>query len=226
MEKSYITVVLDKSGSMSVAKKETISGFNEQIQSIENNLSPNIQTQVSLITFNENVEPLFLLEDGNTLEELDDSSYMPRGMTALFDAVDFGIDLLLDQDDIHDDDTTSLFVIISDGVENASKCDKIKVADKIKELESTGRWTFSYMGANVDLQKVASSMNLNLKNMASFDASSANGYSAGMSTTTGALDGYMSTRMRGAAAVADASFYDSDNPDDSVTDNQSGSSSA
>lgn len=201
MEKAYIAIVLDKSGSMNIARDQTISGFNEQVQTIKANLDPNIETIVSLITFNSNVAPLFLNKSAVDLEEIDATQYIPNGGTALFDAIGFTIDTFEGSDGAADPTTSFLAIVISDGEENSSTTyfgDKL--ASKIKELEESGRWTFTYMGA-VNPQKFAASLNIAKGNIAGFSAANAQGFSDAYASVSNGTQLYMASRSAGVRSV-------------------------
>ena len=142
--KTYIHIILDQSGSMQTIKKETISHFNEQIQEIKLKNKKNMDTLVSLTVFNENVTDKFLNKPIKKLAEINDKTYNPNGMTALFDAIGFSIQKLNSLPDIKDENTAVLVVILTDGWENASTTHSQKeIAAQIRELEATKQWTFN-----------------------------------------------------------------------------------
>ena len=63
-------------------------------------------------------------------------------------------------------------VIVTDGYENASKSyTHSQVASLIQELELTGKWTFSYIGATLDAVEIAQSLNIKKNNSMHFDVS-------------------------------------------------------
>lgn len=212
MEKAYIAIVLDRSGSMMTGLQQTISGYNEQIEAIKNGLDPSIETLVSLVTFNEGVTPVFLNEDASSLTKLDNKSYVPSGMTAMYDAVDFTLDALEASADIDEADTSVLLVIISDGQENASRNTKpTELAERIQMFNNTGRWTITYMGANQDLAKVRDILQVDAGNITTFNASDGAGYAQGMASASLGLSSYMSSRSAG--NLRSASFYATGNED-------------
>jgi len=203
-EKAYVAIVLDKSGSMMVAKEQTIRGFNEQVQAIKSSVKDHIETAVTLITFNGDVTPVFLNEDVSSLREMRSADYNPNGSTAMIDAVGYTIEQFEKLEDINGEDTSVLLIILSDGEENASKTDwklNNKLAEKIQALEKTERWTFTYMGSNVDLSKVQASTGIKMGNMTTFNSSTAEGYSAGMKLSSDATTMYFSSRNVGVKSV-------------------------
>lgn len=202
MEKAYIAIVLDKSGSMTIAREQTVRGFNEQVQTIKANLDPNIETIVSLITFNSGVEAVVTNKSAVDVAELTDNDYVPNGGTALYDAIGYTIDLFEESPGAEDLTTSFLAIVISDGEENSSKVfDGAKIGSKIKELEESGRWTFTYMGA-VNPERFASSLGIAAGNIAGFSAASAKGYGDAYSTMHASTQMYMSSRNAGVRSVS------------------------
>ena len=77
------------------------------------------------------------------------------------------------KDKIASGDASAVVVIITDGEENNSReYDITKVRSMINELQSTGKWTFTFIGANIDSIKTASSYGINTKNVVSFSGDS------------------------------------------------------
>lgn len=197
-EKAYISIVLDESGSMMSAYQQTINGFNEQIQSIKENLTANIETLVTLITFNGSFRTQFVNVPADQVKELDTLTYKPSGMTALYDAMGEAINILEASPDINNPTTSVLMVVISDGEENSSKMFTAKeVKDKLERYQEEANWTVTYMGANQNVQAVAQNLGVNLGNVSMFSAASAQGYSDAYTTVSASLDGYMKTRSAG-----------------------------
>lgn len=202
--KTYVVIVLDRSGSMNKARAETVSGFNEQIQAIKENVG-NVETSVSLVTFGTGVNFEFFDAHLDSLKEMTLDDYHPNGLTALYDAVGMSIDRLKQLEDINDENTSVLMVIISDGFENSSKeytAETIK--GMIMELQATNRWTFSYMGDIVDLTQITD-LGFLVGNISTFTASNSNAYIDAFNTANTAIRSYMVGRNGGASASTN--FY-------------------
>ncbi len=217
--KTYIAIVLDASGSMASCLNATISGFNEQVQEIKSKASLGGETFVSLWTFNSSLFEHFVNKDPNFIHEITDKDYCPSGGTALRDAVGSAICRLATEDD---KDSAFLVMIMSDGEENSSKEFSVKaLADLITEKKNTGRWTFTYMGSNQDLTKVAKEMNLDYGNMINY-TSTKEGTARGMIRSRKAIGTYMADRAFGFSNSC--SLYSADNSiahvDDAVNLNQ------
>jgi hypothetical protein len=166
-------IVLDRSGSMDDCLEATISGFKEQIQSVQN-LSkkyPDQEITIGLTMFNNEIHHLYFNREPEKAEALTEKTYVPNGTTALYDAIfktcrriESGIKEINRQED-----TTVVVVILTDGYENASQTASLNDVKKmIAELENTGRWTFNFLGATLDAVEVAESMNIKRKNSMAF----------------------------------------------------------
>jgi len=156
--KNYTVFILDRSSSMQSFGPEAIDAFNQQVRATKKALvdKPNIETQVSLLTFASEVDkPEIWCRPLDEIQELGEKDYQPGGMTALHDAIGWAITELQKQKDIKEDTTSVLFVIVSDGAENNSRTWRGKIGNMIKEMEATKRWTFAYEGASADLAESA-----------------------------------------------------------------------
>lgn len=201
--KNYVTLILDKSGSMDALKKEVVGGFNQQLTTIrEENEKHGMKSLVSLVTFDNIVlKPTVWLEDVDKVAQLTPEDYIPNGMTAMLDAVGTTVQKLLKLSDANDENTSFLVIVISDGQENNSKeYTGEKIAELVSSCEKTSRWTFSYIGANQNLADVSKQLHININNMMVFDANAA-GYNKMSSGLASATAGYYRSRAAGATAV-------------------------
>lgn len=201
---NHTIIILDKSGSMETCREATISGFNEQLQTAKD--SPeNLKIQLTLVTFNDNVTVEKFCESPKDATELNLDTYMPGGCTAMYDAI--GQTLKRFENEVKDDGKTNyLVVIMSDGMENASKHFKQSdIAEKLQKLQATNRWTFSYMGANQDLSKVSKELNIPVGNMMAFDSNQA-GVRRGLQHTNSRMGCYYASASAG-AVMDNSNFY-------------------
>jgi Mg-chelatase subunit ChlD len=155
VKKTYVAFILDKSGSMNTVRDLTISAFNEQVQELRKNGSLGGETSISLIQFSGSVEETFFnVPIDETEGELDRTQYSPSGNTAMYDAIGYTLNKLQRFDE--PGDVGFLVVILSDGQENSSrKYNGKDILSLKKELESTGRWTFQYIGCDASAIKDA-----------------------------------------------------------------------
>lgn len=171
--KTYVAIVLDRSGSMKTVKSETVKGYNQQVKTlIEDSKKPDRgQTFASLITFSTLVNENFFNVPIAELGEMAESDYVPVGWTAMYDGVGHAIERLCKETDCNDEFNSYLIVIISDGEENQStKWTANQLAEKIKELQNTNRWTFVYIGSNQDLSVVRETLNFTDANMMDYES--------------------------------------------------------
>lgn len=162
----HIALVLDKSGSMSSLTNEARSAFNEQIKTIKGQKQKDVA--VAVVQFNDLVDPVGF-KNAKNVSQLSDSDYVPDGMTAMLDAVGKTIEALECEMCKND---TALVIVISDGMENSSRDYTYEsLAEKIKTLQKTKRWTFTYMLANQDLSKVTKALGVPVGNVAAYTAS-------------------------------------------------------
>lgn len=158
----YNLIILDESGSMDSIKNATISGFNELVQTIKGieKQYPEQQHFISFITFNGfGIKTHLDKKPVSDLSEIDGKSYQPNAMTPLYDAI--GLSVLKLRVDLAGKENTSVLVtILTDGEENASKeFTGTQIKSIIDEQKALG-WTFSYIGANQDVEKVAATISI------------------------------------------------------------------
>ncbi len=193
--KTYVALLLDKSGSMISMKKYAIDTYNEQLQTLKK-MAEQQEIILYAASFSNTVD--FLNENQSVLNcgEIDMASYEPNGGTALNDAVGSVIDKIKTNEDINNPNVSVLVFVISDGMENASKeYSKRNIADKIKELTDTNRWTFTYLGSNVDVDKMSQDYNIPIGNVQAYESSRKGFMSATKSITRG-TERYFGSRMR------------------------------
>lgn len=153
-----IVVVLDRSGSMGSIQKDMEGGFDKFIQDQCAVPGP---CNVTLTQFDTEYEVVY---SGRPLTDVPKLVLAPRGSTALHDAMgktinDTGARLAALPEDQRPERV--LFVVISDGHENASReYTHDRVADMIKHQQEKYNWQFVYFGANQDAVLVAQSLNI------------------------------------------------------------------
>lgn len=162
-------VILDESGSMSSIKSLIINGFNELVQTVKGieEQFPDQEHLISMVSFNAlNNKILHFIDPVSKLDAINDSTYNPASMTPLFDAMGFSISKLKQY--LEGKESYSVLVtILTDGEENASKeYTGLAIKNLVEELKQQN-WTFTYIGADHDVEKMAASMNIH--NTMSFD---------------------------------------------------------
>ena len=158
----YNLIILDESGSMQSIKQSTISGFNEVVQTIREvqKTFPEQRHFVSLVSFSGNqVRTLINSQPVDGLRELGQGDYGPNGSTPLYDAIGLSVTRLR-YDQAGNKEAKFLVTILTDGEENSSReFNSHQVQALIRELKEKG-WTFTYIGANHDVEKTAFSLSI------------------------------------------------------------------
>jgi uncharacterized protein YegL len=173
-KKTYYQLILDRSGSMSSCIEETVTGVNSQIVQIRELAKqfPEQELLTSFNLFNHNLTTVWDRLGSTEIKELSYPDFNPDGNTALLDAIGLTIRHLQDTigEEVARDEASVVVVIFTDGYENASTQFKLKqISSLIKELELTGRWSFSYIGATLDAIEIAITLNIKRSNSRHFD---------------------------------------------------------
>ncbi len=151
-----IVFILDRSGSMAGLEKDTIGGFNSMLEK-QRKLSGD--AVVSTILFDNQSEVIHDRVKIEDVPNLTEKQYYARGCTALLDAIGGAIHHI---GNIHkyarkeDVPKKTLFIITTDGLENASRYytyDKVK--QMIEHQKNLYDWEFLFLGANIDAAKEA-----------------------------------------------------------------------
>ncbi|MBE6880699.1 MAG: VWA domain-containing protein [Ruminococcaceae bacterium] len=146
-----LVFILDRSGSMSGLEKDTIGGFNSMI---EKQKKEEGDCYVSTLLFDDKCEVLHDRIKLCDIPQMTEDDYFVRGSTALLDAVGGAIKHI---GNIHkyarkeDVPEKTLFVITTDGMENAShKYSAERIKSMIKRQQEKYGWEFIFIGANID----------------------------------------------------------------------------
>lgn len=172
-DKVYNLIILDESGSMESIKNATISGFNELVQTIQGleKQYPEQKHYISLVTFNGlGIKTHLDKQPVSSLSQINEKTYQPNSMTPLYDAM--GIHILKLRVDLAGMENVNVLVtILTDGEENASREFSGAQVKKIIEEQKSQGWTFTYIGANQDVEKVAAP--ISITNIMKFNANEA-----------------------------------------------------
>lgn len=158
MKKDLVELVfiLDRSGSMSGLEEQTIGGFNRLISEQKEVKSEAI---VSTVLFDDAFEVIHNRLPIQRIESMTSKEYYVRGSTALLDAIGRSIVKIRHIHQKLDEEAKpekTLFFIITDGMENASKeFDYTHIKDYIELQKEKYGWEFIFMGANIDAIKTA-----------------------------------------------------------------------
>ena len=168
-----IVFILDRSGSMAGLEKDTIGGFNAMIE--KQKKEPG-EAYISTVLFDNHREVLHDRVPVQKVEPMTDRDYYVRGCTALLDAVGHAIHHI---GNVHkyareeDRPEKTLFVITTDGLENASReYTYEKVRQMISHEKEKYGWEFIFLGANIDATKEAARFGIHADCAADYHADS------------------------------------------------------
>lgn len=153
-------IILDESGSMCSIARQAIDGVNETVQTIRA-AQKDHEDQVhfvTLISFNsQKVKTIYDNIEAPKVSELTPNDYSPTCGTPLYDAMGNALTGLREK--VGDEDVV-LVTIITDGEENDSReYNLASIKSLVNSLKAKG-WIFTYIGANQNVEKVASSMSI------------------------------------------------------------------
>jgi Mg-chelatase subunit ChlD len=155
-------IILDESGSMNSIKSSIIQGFNEIVETVKGieKQFPEQQHVISLISFNGiGKRLLHFIDPVAQLRKINAEAYQPDASTPLYDAMGMGITKLM-QVLQGQTDYNVLVTILTDGEENAStEYTGSQIKDLIEKLQCN-HWTFTYIGADHDVEKFAKSLSI------------------------------------------------------------------
>ena len=151
-----VVFILDRSGSMSGLEADTIGGFNSMIAKQKKEEG---DAYISTVLFDDQTEVLYDRVPIQRVEPMNDNQYYVRGCTALLDALGGAIHHI---GNVHkyareeDRPEKTLFIITTDGMENAShKYSYDKVKKMVERQKKEYGWEFLFLGANIDAIEVA-----------------------------------------------------------------------
>ena len=156
--RTELMFILDKSGSMAGLEADTVGGFNAMLKK---QLLEDGEVNVTTLIFSDDSKLLHDRFPIQSIRPLKVSDYEVGGMTALYDAIGEGIKKTSNVlQYTRDTQTKVIFVISTDGEENAShKFDQHKIKTLIEERRATG-WEFLFLGANIDAVLAANTIGI------------------------------------------------------------------
>ncbi len=165
-----LVVVLDRSGSMASVVDDTIGGFNTFLE--EQKRVPGA-ARLTLTRFDHEYEIVHECVDLATVPPLDRTTYVPRGSTALLDAIGRTISAVRGGADAGEG-WKVVFAILTDGRENASReFSRPAVLESIRRQREEHGWEFVFLGANQDAIGEAGAIGIDSSRAASWNSSRA-----------------------------------------------------
>ena len=166
-----LVMILDRSGSMGGLESDTIGGYNSMLRKQKDAEG---EVLVSTVLFDDTSEVLYDRVSLEKLPRMTEKEYYVRGSTALLDAVGGAIHHI---GNVHkyarDEDRPekTIFVITTDGMENASRkysYDRVKMMVE-RQKEKYG-WEFIFLGANIDAIETAGRFGISADRAANYNS--------------------------------------------------------
>ena len=191
--------LLDRSGSMASILDDTIGGFNSFVES-----QKSLGGTMSLYLFDNEFDIVYEDTRIENVRILTEKTFIPRGSTALYDAIGKVISRVSKETNTQYD---IKIIIMTDGYENSSKK---YTADHIKdliEIHSKLGWNFMYMGANQDSILEAGKLGINADNTIDFDSDTVNDAMRSVSTVIRQQSQGIPTTLRQCSAPVSHKLY-------------------
>ena len=196
-----LVFILDRSGSMAGLEKDTIGGFNSMI---EGQKKQEGEALVTTVLFDHEQVRLHDRVSLSSVQPMTENDYTVRGCTALLDAVGDTVEHVAD---VHryirpeDVPARTMFVITTDGMENASRRFDGNAIKKLVEQKREEGWEFLFIGANIDAIAAAGAIGIREDHAVNYRADS-----SGTRAVFRAVE--KAARAMRACACVDASWAD------------------
>lgn len=195
---AHVTMVVDRSGSMSTMRHAVIEGLNAFLHEQQGQLGECLVTMHQFDTGG--FDTLFSAMEVKQVRDATLMDFVPRGGTPLYDAIGRAIMHAQVRAEYHKDEQP-IIVVMTDGEENSSKeYSREKVFDLIKQKEAQG-WVFTYLGANQDSFAVGGAVGFHRASIQNWDNASM-AYSAVSNAVTSTR-----TRLAEGQTVSSRNFY-------------------
>lgn len=156
-ELTEVVFIIDESGSMHGLEGDTVGGFNS---TVDKQKKLEGECLVSTVMFNTRSRVIHDRVDIKNIEKMAENDYQPSGSTALIDALGDSIKhIKMVHRYIREEDVPSktMFVITTDGMENASHKYSLSEVKKMIEERKEKGWEFVFLAANIDAAETARS---------------------------------------------------------------------
>lgn len=212
MNSTNITIILDRSGSMESCKNDMQGGLRSFIDE-QKKTATEYPTVVNFVQFDSEYEQVFM---NRKLEEIvtNDIELVPRGMTALNDAIGRTINSVgqtLRSMKEEDRPSKVIFMIVTDGLENSSyEFTSEQVREMVKHQKDKYSWEFMFLGADIDAIATANVFGISANNAAQYDKVSAPKMFGNLSGKLGAIRSMVTNKADAVEISAVAAFSDED----------------
>ena len=166
-----LVMILDRSGSMGGLESDTIGGYNSMLKKQR---EEDGEVLVSTVLFDDRSEVLYDRVPLEKMPQMTEKEYYVRGCTALLDAVGGAIRHIAS---VHkyareeDRPEKTIFVITTDGLENASRAYSYgRVKKMVEQQKEKYGWEFLFLGANIDAIETAGRFGISADRAANYNS--------------------------------------------------------
>lgn len=163
-----LVFILDRSGSMGGLESDTIGGFNGML---EKQKKEEGEANVTTVLFDDQIDIIHDRFPIHVVKPLTDEDYYVRGCTALLDAVGSTVRKVENIQERLPEEMKAekvIFVITTDGQENASREYTAAMVKKMIEKNQEKGWQFLFLGANIDAVEEAEKIGIRRTHAASY----------------------------------------------------------
>ena len=204
---TLVGMTLDESGSMQHGANQTREGYNAQLATLKANAE---QIGCHVLQVNFSALPHVLADDAaaDGIVPLSTETYLPSGGTGLYDTVVAVVKKLLSHPLAHDDNTSILLALTTDGDDTASTLwNTPEGRDGFRALmaavHQNERWTVTLSGPNAKLRQFADEMSVERENLSAFTPDSIESRAMAMAGSVQAMSAYSGARASGVKRSAD-----------------------
>jgi uncharacterized protein YegL len=175
-----VVAILDRSGSMNGKEEDTLGGINAAFEQLKTEQEANTSIKVSVKLFDHEEQLLFRSIDLKDVRPIERRQYIPRGSTALLDALGNSINYFMTKK-LQDSNAygSCVIYVVTDGIENSSKIYNVeKIKSLITEAEKEYNIKIIYLGANQDAILEASKYGISTDSALNYSENSQNVESA------------------------------------------------
>ena len=174
-KRTVYQLIVDRSGSMAGMERHVVSGYNEQLQAAQGIQRKYLDQEIIMglrffdQTVGNNIADFKVVDE---LLPLSMHDYQLGGTTALLDAIGKSVYDIKTRfgHQIANEETSVVIIVMTDGYENASRMYTYEdIRRMVTELEATEKWSFTFMGADLDAIGASRSFGINPENTLSFD---------------------------------------------------------
>lgn len=206
---TYIVAVLDRSGSMINKVDDTQGGFDSFIADQRQLADSGIETSVTLVQFDNEYT---LVYQNKPIDEVPPLKLVPRGNTALYDAIGKAISSTgrrLRQLPADQRPGSVVMLIMTDGFENASReYTQPMIKTMIERQQDEYSWLFKFFGADITALSVAGSMGIDQGNALYYAGTNTRSAFVAASNSTARYVGATASGLSYGQAVMDSAFTD------------------